>query len=113
MAATTINVLELAKGAIQEQITNELGRVLNNLVDPNTSTKDKRKLVVTLVFEVDENRESVACSAQAKATLAAVKPILTRLNLDTDRKGNAVAVEYVKDNPDSSTGEVFQLRSVN
>jgi len=113
MVGKEINVLELAKGAIQEQITNELGRVLNNLVDPNTSTKDKRKLVVTLVFEVDENRESVACSAQAKATLAPVKPILTRLNLDTDRKGNAVAVEYVKDSPDSNKAEIFQLRSVN
>ena len=113
MPTNNINVLELAKGAIQEQITNELGKVLNNLADPNTDYKAKRKLTVVLEFAVDENRESVACSGQAKATLAPVKPILTRLNLDTDRQGNAVAVEYVKPEGDSGTAEIYKLRSVN
>ncbi|MEW5952662.1 MAG: hypothetical protein AB1815_02735 [Bacillota bacterium] len=92
-----INVLELARGAIQEQINNEVGRILENLMDPNTDVKTKRKLTVTLEFKPDENRDTVDCTAQAKATLAPVKPIQTVLIMDTDHLGRPVAAELNKD----------------
>lgn len=101
-----INVLELAQGAIAEQINNELGKVLANLMDPNTDTKTKRKLTVTLEFKPDENRESVDCAAQAKATLAPVKAIQTRLILDTDHMGRPVAAELNRDKGSALAGEV-------
>ena len=110
----TINALELANGAIGEQVSNELDKVLKNLVDPNTDIKTKSKITVTLTFEVDENRETVKCSAQAKAVLAAVKPITTTLWVDTDHKGNVVATEPSHDKSGNITGgEVKHLRSVN
>lgn len=106
-----INVLELAKGAIQEQINNEMGIVLANLMDPNTDTKTVRKVTITVSFKVDENRESVDCSAQAKSTIAPVKPIATRLILDTDHNGKPVAAELnSKSNP--TENKVLKLRSV-
>lgn len=101
-----INVLELAKGAIAEQISNEMGKVLANLMDPNTDTKTKRKLTVTLVFEADENRESVDCAAQAKSTLAPVKAITTRLILDTDHMGRPVAAELNKEKGSPLAAEI-------
>lgn len=101
-----INVLELAHGAIAEQIDLELGKVLANLMDPNTDTKTKRKLTVTLTFEVFENRELVNCKAQASATLAKVKPIETRLVLDTDHLGRPVAAELNKDRGSALAGEI-------
>lgn len=101
-----INVLELAHGAIQEQINLELGKVLANLADPNTDTKTKRKLTVTLTFEVDENREYVACTAQAAAALAKVKPVTTKLLLDKDGKGRTVAAELNKDRGSILAGEI-------
>jgi len=101
-----INVLELARGAIQEQIDNQMGRILENLMDPNTDTKTKRKLTVTLEFKLDENRETVDCAAQAKATLAPVKPITTRLILDTDHLGRPVAAELTKDKGSALAGEI-------
>ena len=101
-----INVLELAHGAIAEQISNELEKVLSNLMDPNTDTKTKRKLTTTLTFEVDENREYVECTAQAAATLAKVKPITTRLFIDTDHLDRPVAVELNRDKGSPLAAEV-------
>lgn len=101
-----INVLELAHGAIAEQISNELGKVLANLMDPNTDTKTKRKLAVTLTFEVDENREYVECTAQAAATLAKVKPIATKLVLDTDHLGRPVVAELNRDKGSALAAEI-------
>lgn len=101
-----INVLELAHGAIAEQVSNELGKVLSNLMDPNTDTKTKRKLTVALTFEVDENREYVTRTAQAAATLAKVKPITTKLYLDTDHLDRPVVVELNRDKGSALAGEV-------
>lgn len=101
-----INVLELAHGAIAEQVNNELGKVLANLMDPNTDTKTKRKLTVTLTFEVDENREYVECTAQAAAALAKTKPVTTRLFIDTDHLGRPVAAELNKDRGSALAAEV-------
>ncbi|MFA5385100.1 MAG: hypothetical protein WC364_10625 [Eubacteriales bacterium] len=101
-----INVLDLARGAVQEQINNEMNKILANLVDLNTDTKTVRKLTVTLAFKVDENRESVDCAAQAKATLAPVKAITTRLILDTDHLGRTVAAELNKDRGSALAAEI-------
>ncbi|ABO49719.1 conserved hypothetical protein [Desulforamulus reducens MI-1] len=101
-----INVLELAHGAIAEQISNELGKVLENLMDPNTDVKTKRKLVVTLEFKPDENRDVVDCTAQAKATLAPVKPITTRLLMDTDHMGRPVAAELNREKGSALAEEI-------
>lgn len=75
-------------------------------MDPNTDTKTKRKLTTTLVFEVDENREYVACTAQAAATLAKVKPITTQLVIDTDHLGRPVVAELNRDKGSALAAEV-------
>lgn len=69
-----VNILELAKGAIQEQINCEMGKVMANIVDPNTDAKTARKLTITLTMKPDENREIINFSAQIKAVLAPIKP---------------------------------------
>ena len=101
-----INILELSHGAIAEQISNELGKVLANLVDPNTDVKTKRKLTVTLEFKPDENRDVVECSAQASCTLAKVKPITTKLLMDTDHLGRPVAAEFNRDKGSALAEEI-------
>lgn len=101
-----INVLELAKGAIIEQIDNEMGKVLANLLDPNTDTKTKRKLTVNLIFEVDEDREIVKCTAQAASILAKIKPVTTVLALDIDNHGRPVAAELNRDQGSALAGEI-------
>ena len=80
-----VNILELAKGAIAEQIDIEVAKAMANIVDPNTDAKTARKLTVTITLKPDENRETISISAQAKAALAPIKPISTTLMVGIDR----------------------------
>ncbi|WP_018306298.1 hypothetical protein [Desulfitobacterium hafniense] len=91
-----VNILELAKGAIAEQIDIEVAKAMANIVDPNTDAKTARKLTVTITLKPDENRETISISAQAKAALAPIKPISTTLMVGIDRDGKPVAVEPTK-----------------
>ena len=99
MKTIETNVLEMAKGAILEQIDNETAKIMANILDPNTDAKKARKLTITLTFKSDESREFVSCEAQAKSTIAPVMPIATRIILDTDKDGNPKAMELTKDDP--------------
>jgi len=94
-----VNILELAQGAIQEQINNETGIILTNILDPNTDPMAARKLTVTLTFKPDENRNVVKCSVQAKATIVPVKAISVSLMVEPDGKGNPHASEILKNDP--------------
>lgn len=115
-----VNVLELAKGAIIEQIDLETAKIMSNILDPNTNATKARKLTVTLTFKADDDREFISCEAQTKSTLAPVKPIATRLFVEADRDGNPRAAELTRDDPNQvhmfEDGEpeqkVLKLRSV-
>ena len=112
-----VNLLELARGAIGEQINGEVTNILANILDPNTDAKAARKLTVTLTFKSDENREVVGISAQAKANIVPVKPITTILHVGADKNGNPSATELTRDNPNQQAmfeeePKVLKLRTV-
>lgn len=94
-----VNILELAKGAIAEQIDIEVAKAMANIVDPNTDAKTARKLTITLTLKPDENRETISISAQAKAALAPIKPISTTLVVGTNKDGQPIAAELTKQDP--------------
>ncbi|MCM1564891.1 MAG: hypothetical protein NC238_02845 [Dehalobacter sp.] len=98
-----VNIMELAKGAILEQIDHAMKLVMENILDPNTEVKTPRKLTINLTFKPDESREIVNCSAQAKPTLAPIKPIVTNIIVEADREGNPMAAELTRDNPNQVT----------
>lgn len=50
------SILQMAQGAIMERVDYEMSRVLDNILDPNTSATAKRKLTVTLTFTPDDER---------------------------------------------------------
>jgi len=94
-----VNILELAKGAIQEQINNETDKILANILDPNTDAQAARKLTITLTFKPGEDRSVVNISAQAKVTTASVKAISTNIMVEADREGRPHAAELIKNDP--------------
>jgi len=94
-----VNIMELARGAILEQIDHAMKMVMENILDPNTEVKTARKLTINLTFKPDDSREIVNCSAQAKPTLAPIKPIVTNIIVEADRNGNPMAAELTRDNP--------------
>lgn len=92
------NILDLngfANGAVAEQFNAELRRVLDNIADPNTDPKKKRKISLTLTLQANDKRDLADVDIQAKSTLAPVKPIETKLLMDMDSNGRTIAAELM------------------
>lgn len=109
-----INLEKFAGGALTEKMNVALKEVLENIADPNTDYKLKRKLTLELTFESGEDRELAEVTILAKTKLAPNKPIATKLVIGTDGKGGVLASEYKKQVPgqsvmrvDEETGEVL------
>lgn len=79
-----MNISSLANGGVQEKINSALAQVLDNITDPNTSHKEKRKLNITLTFTANEERTVVETSINIKPTLAAQTDVATTLIVEKD-----------------------------
>ena len=73
------SILQMARGAIQERADYEMTRLMQNILDPNTSATAKRKLTLTLELKPDDNRQNILVNVTAKSTLAATNPVTTSL----------------------------------
>lgn len=73
------SILEMARGAILERTDYEVSRVMENILDPNTSPTAKRKITVTLELKPDDNRQTITVSCSAKSILAPTNPVVTSL----------------------------------
>ena len=73
------SILQMARGAIMERADYEVSRIMQNILDPNTSATAVRKVTLTLSFKPDDTRQNIALSCTAKPTLAATNPIVTML----------------------------------
>lgn len=109
-----INLEKFAEGALAEKMNGALKEVLENIQDPNTDFKLKRKLTLEMTFVSGEDRELAEVSMIAKTKLAPNKPIATKIVIGTDGKGGVLASEYKKQVPgqsvmrvDDTTGEVI------
>lgn len=78
------SILQMARGAIQERADYEMTRILENILDYNTSPTAKRKLVITLELKPDDSRQNISVICTAKSTLAATNPVTTALCVASD-----------------------------
>ena len=104
---------KLADGAFLEKVNTALKEVLDNIKDPNTEWKVKRKLIIDMTFETGEDRELADLSITAKTKLAPTKDLKTKLVIDVNSEGEAIASEFKKQVPgqsymkiDEETGEI-------
>ena len=88
------SILQMARGAIQERTDYEMARILENIVDPNTKSTGPRKLVLTMIFRPDDERQIVDVTVSAKSTLQPTSPVKTSLYITED-----TAVELVPNIP--------------
>lgn len=94
------SILQMARGAIQERIDYEMAKVIDNILDPNTSTQKKRKLILTIELQPDDNRQTVFVNCTAKSALCPTNPVSTSLYITGDgATGEVVAVEMVPNVP--------------
>lgn len=90
-----ISLQDIAGGALQEKANQAFAKVMQNMQDPNTPWKNKRKINICLTFEQNEDRSDCTCDISVDTKLAAVKPVSTKFctekNIDT---GEIFAQEY-------------------
>lgn len=79
-------------GALVELFENELGRVLENIQDPNTDAKARRTITVKVAFAPNENRDVTDVNLTCSSKLAGIKTVVTRLFVGKV-KGQLVAIE--------------------
>lgn len=89
------SILEMSAGAIMERVDYEMGKVLDNIMDPNTKPVAKRKITVTLELTPSADRNTITVQTTAKSTLCPTDPVTTSL--------------YVTDLPDTGEMVVAEL----
>ena len=84
------SILQMARGAFQERVDYEMGRVVDNILDLNTKATAKRKITLTIELTPDDERQTISVAVQAKATLAPTNPVATALCITSDGNGEMV-----------------------
>lgn len=109
-----INLETFAEGALAEKVNMALREVLQNITDPNTDWKVKRKLTVDMTLTTGEDRELTEVNIVAKTKLAPSKALSAKIVIGTDGNGGVLASEYKKQVPgqsymkvDEKTGEII------
>lgn len=108
-----LNLESFADGALSEKMNIAYKEVLQNIQDPNTDYKKKRKISLELVFTSGEDRELTEVTIGASTKLVQPKAIATKIIIGTDGSGEVLATEYRKQLPgqsvmkvDEATGEL-------
>lgn len=70
-ASNATSLLDMANGAIKERIDYEMGRVMQNISDPNTKASAKREITLKITLAPDEDRKH---SDPVTSTQAAGRP---------------------------------------
>jgi hypothetical protein len=116
---TKFNLETLAGGAFTERVNQALKEVAENILDPNTDWKVKRKVTIDLTFVTKEDRDLTEVDIVAKTKLAPRTSVHTKILLDKDFDGEVIASEFKKQIPgqvfikvDAETGEVLNEQEV-
>ena len=71
------SILEMSMGAILERVDYEMGKVMDNILDPNTKATAKRKISVTLELIPSADRRTITVQSTAKCSLTPTDPATT------------------------------------
>ena len=88
-----IELKNIAGGALQAKFNKAMEAVVANLLDPNTPSKDKRKITIEMTFVTDEARTQVASTVSVKQKLAPLHPINTQFGIGKDLKDGGNFIE--------------------
>ena len=93
--------MQMCRGAFQERVDYEMPRLIENILDPNTSAKAKRKVTITLELCPDDSRQNIVVNCAVKSTLAPTHPATTMLyaadNAYARKKRRLLAAEKKED----------------
>lgn len=90
--AKEVTLAGVAGGSIDELFRAAQGKVLENLQDPNTDWKPRRRITITLDYSVEEDRRTGDIEIKCTTKLAGVKGVRAGIVIGRD-KGVLKAVE--------------------
>lgn len=79
-----LDLSNLADGGLQEKLDHELLKVFDNILDPNTEAKSKRKVTITLTMSANEERTVVDTTMNVKSSLAPQNGVGTTILVGRD-----------------------------
>lgn len=85
-----LSIDNLANGALYELLQREFSRMADNILDPNTSEKAKRKIKVEIVASPYPDRSGAVYTVSVNSTLAGMRP--AEGNLYIVRRGGETIV---------------------
>ena len=86
----TINIGNIVDGAVIEAFGVELQKVVNDIMDPSTEARQKRRITLEVEFHPKDDRIQVAVQFTCKAKLAGLIPSTSRLFIGRTEGGQLV-----------------------
>lgn len=93
------SIIDMSNGAFKERIDYEMGKALDNILDPNTRADKKRTVTITIDLLPDAERRQIATSVTVKSKLEPTSPVGTALYITGSKDGKVTAVEMVPQIP--------------
>ena len=91
-----VTIDTISKGAAIERANLEFDRILQNILDPNTSAKVMREVTLKIKIRPTEDRSMGSVEIQAIAKLAPVTEHITQVYIGTDQHGKPEASEIIE-----------------
>lgn len=94
------SILEMSMGAILGRVDYEMGKVIDNILDPNTKPTGNRKITVSLELIPSADRRTITVQTTAKSALVPTDPVTTSLFITNQPgSGEMVVAEMVPQVP--------------
>ena len=97
------NISELAEGAVQEKIDQEVRKIVANILDVNTAFKPSRKLIIDVEFSSDSTRQVIETNVTIKSKLQPSESVSALMMAGRDDSGYIHASELKS----SAPGQMF------
>ncbi|MEG1578417.1 MAG: hypothetical protein RR336_06605 [Oscillospiraceae bacterium] len=94
------SILEMSMGSILERVDYEMGKAIDNILDPNTKATARRKISISLELVPSADRKTIIVQSTAKFTPVPTDPVTTSLFITTKPStGEMVVAEMVPQVP--------------
>lgn len=88
-----VTLATIGNGALLELFDAELARILSNITDPNTDSKTKRVMTITVTFQPNRERDVAHVELACVSKIAGIVSVATQLFVGK-HQGKLIAVEH-------------------
>lgn len=90
------NLSTMSDGGVQEKFEQELKKVAENILDPNTDAKKKRTVTITLTYLPNDNRDAISVYSEVKSKLVPQDGVSTTLLVGRNSNTGSIEANELK-----------------